>query len=444
MSEPLKVFITYSHNDRKQNTTLKTRLAVMESEDKIKLWDDNEILPGDEWYKDISINLDSSDILLYLVSAASLASKNCNKELAGALEINIRVIPIILESCDWENHQLSRFEVLPHKGKPISKWDHESDGWQNVVDGIRKAVDKMQSQAKSPSGPSEKELLTELVFQQGNILMMLGQIEIAIEAYSYAITLNWNNAAAYNNRGVAYGDKGDYDRAIADFTQAIDLNPDYADAYNNRGNAYGNKGDYDRAIADFTQAIDLNPDYADAYNNRGGAYYLKEEYESAITDFTKAIELNPDYAIAYNNRGVAHHLREEYKSAITDFTKAIQLKPDYAIAYNNRGRAYSEKGEVDSLTICPDSPSAKLAVIQAIKDYNPAIGLNPELAPAYYNRGVAWLRLREWERAKSDLTVARDMGLDIITAFDDDYESVEGFEGRNGVQLPKDIAAMLL
>ena len=89
-------------------------------------------------------------------------------------------------------------------------------------------------------------------------------------------------------------------------------------------------------------------------------------------------------------------------------------------------------------------PSAKLAVIRAIKDYNPAIGLNPELAPAYYNRGVAWLRLKEWERAKSDLTIARDKGINITTAFRNDYAGVEGFEERNGVQLPEYIAAMLL
>ena len=44
MSEPLKVFITYSHKDPQQNTELKTRLAVMESEGKIQFWDDNEIL----------------------------------------------------------------------------------------------------------------------------------------------------------------------------------------------------------------------------------------------------------------------------------------------------------------------------------------------------------------------------------------------------------------
>ena len=410
MSEPLKMFITYSHNDRQQGTELKTRLAVMEREGKIELWDDNEILPGDKWYKDIPTNLAALDILLYLVSATSLASKNCNKELAEAISADIKVLPIILEDCNWQHHQLSYFQALPDKGDPINKWQPESNGWQNVIDGIRKVVDKMQSQVDLPSERSEKALSAKLALQQGNVCMMLGQIEMAMEAYSRVIELNPNNPNAYNNRGVAY-------------------------------NA---RGDFDRAVEDYTKVIELNPDDAIAYNNRGGVYYLKGEYDSAIVDFSKAIELNPDYAIAYNNRGVAYHLKKEYDSAIEDYTKAIELNPDYAIAYNNRGKAYGVKDEVDGLTLRPDSPTSKRAVIRAIKDYNPAIGLNPELAPAYYNRGVAWLRLREWEKAKSDLTVARDKGINIIIAFRNDYESVENFEGRNGVQLPEDIIAMLL
>ena len=43
-------------------------------------------------------------------------------------------------------------------------------------------------------------------------------------------------------------------------------------AYINRGHAYINKGDYDRAIADYTEAIRLDPKYAIAYGNRGKAY----------------------------------------------------------------------------------------------------------------------------------------------------------------------------
>src|SRR6516164_641390 len=54
-------------------------------------------------------------------------------------------------------------------------------------------------------------------------------------------------AEAFNNRGVAYRLKGDYDRAIADYNQAIKLKPS-AEGYFNRGNAQLGKGHYDRAI----------------------------------------------------------------------------------------------------------------------------------------------------------------------------------------------------
>ena len=394
MSEPLKVFITYSHKDPQQNDELKTRLAVMEKEGKIELWDDNEILPGDEWYKDISSNLADSDLLLYLVSATSLASKNCNKELTEVLNSKIRVIPIILEDCDWQHHQLSNFQALPDKGKPINEWQPESKGWQNVVDGIRKVVDKMQAS-------SQKEILLEWVFQQGNFLIMLRQIDKAIEAYSHAIKLNPNNAATYNNRGVAYHIKGDYNHAIVDYTKAIQLKPDFALAYNNRGAAHGIKDDYDHAIVDFSKAIELNPNYVIAYNNRGTAHRGKGNFDRGIADYTKAIDLNPNYADAYINRGVAYYFKGDYVRAVTDYTKAIRRKPDSAIAYTNRGLAYSARGDVD----------------RAIADYTEAIKSNPNYADAYTKRGAAYGVKGEVDLALVDLNRAIKLNPDDALAY---------------------------
>jgi Tfp pilus assembly protein PilF len=71
--------------------------------------------------------------------------------------------------------------------------------------------------------------------------------------------------------------------------------------YNNRGIAYGEKGQYDQAISDFNKAIEINPRYVKAYNNRGIIYRLKGQYEQAISDFNKAIEINPMDAQTYNN-----------------------------------------------------------------------------------------------------------------------------------------------
>jgi tetratricopeptide (TPR) repeat protein len=72
----------------------------------------------------------------------------------------------------------------------------------------------------------------------------------AFQAYDKAISLDPKYAVPYNNRGSAYQEKGNLDRAIADYDKAISLDPKFAEAYNNRGDAYQEKGNLDRAIAD--------------------------------------------------------------------------------------------------------------------------------------------------------------------------------------------------
>src|SRR5215469_7095242 len=91
-------------------------------------------------------------------------------------------------------------------------------------------------------------------------------------------------AIAFNNRGNAYHDEKDYDRAIADYDQAIKLKPDYAHAFGNRGLAYAHKGDPDSAVRDYDEAIRLDPDNASGYNNRGNAYFDKGDYPRAVAD----------------------------------------------------------------------------------------------------------------------------------------------------------------
>ena len=393
MSKPLKIFVTYSHANTAAKDKLITYLDVMKRQDLISIWHDNEILGGDKWREEIfSTNLPNSDVLLYLVSADSLASENCNRELSIALDEKIRIIPIILEDCDWKNDKLGDFQASPERGKAINEWQPESKGWQSVVDGIRKVVKEIQSQPKSSPRitPKEVETLAFLAFHRGNFMMMLKQTDEALKDYSRAIELSPNNAAAYINRGVAYGEKGEHKLAIRDYTTAIKLNPDFANAYNNRGYTYVEKGEADLAIKDLNKAIEIDCNFAEAYNNRGYAYCERDEINSAINDFTKALELNQDFAEAYNNRGAAYNKKSEYDLAIEDFNKAIRLKEDYVEAYSNRGGAYCGKGEYS----------------RAIRDCDFAIKLDRDYAGAYNSRGTIYVERGEFNRAIDDFDIA--------------------------------------
>ena len=225
-----------------------------------------------------------------------------------------------------------------------------------------------------------------------------GNFDQAIQDYNTSIELNPEFTEVYINRGAAYNKKGGFDQAIQDYDTAIELNPEYAEAYYNRGIAHVDKGDFDAAIQDYDTAIKLNPEYAEAYNNRGIAYARKDEVDAAIQDYNTAIKLNPEFTEAYNNRGTAYADKDDFDAAIQDYNTAIKLNPEFTEAYNNRGTAYADKDDFDA----------------AIQDYSTAIELNPEDVKAYYNRGEAWLHLRKWEQAKADLTVAKSMGVDIV------------------------------
>ena len=262
---------------------------------------------------------------------------------------------------------------------------------------------------------------------RGNAYDDIGDFGAAIEDFNKAIDLNSEDFRFYSNRGVAYGKTGDFGAAIEDFNKVMDLVPENAGAYNGRGVAYSNIGDFDLAIEDFNKAIALNPEDANGYSNRGNAYARKMDFDLAIEDFNKAIALNPENANVYNNRGVAYNDIGKFDLAIEDFNKAMALNPENALFYGGRGVAYGNIGDFDL----------------AIEDFNKAIALNPGDARFYNSRGVAWLILKKWQKAKADLTTAKNMGCDIIESFHNEYESVEDFEATNGVTLPKDIAALL-
>ena len=74
------------------------------------------------------------------------------------------------------------------------------------------------------------------------MILDLRRRRVCHRRYSDAIRIDPGFALPYLNRGIAYYQKGEYDKANPDYSEIIRLNPDDADAYSNRGNSYKKKG----------------------------------------------------------------------------------------------------------------------------------------------------------------------------------------------------------
>jgi tetratricopeptide (TPR) repeat protein len=137
-------------------------------------------------------------------------------------------------------------------------------------------------------------------------------------------------ATAYNNRGVAYRIKAQYDDAIKDFNEAIRFRPTFANAFNNRAVAYRYKGNLDHALEDYNQAIRLRPDYIPAFYNRALVLMDKGEYQRAIDDLGLVLQAEPRNPLVLFRRGQALLKKGDVKAANADIAAARAIKPDIA------------------------------------------------------------------------------------------------------------------
>jgi tetratricopeptide (TPR) repeat protein len=123
----------------------------------------------------------------------------------------------------------------------------------------------------------------------------------------------------------------DPDQVIAACTRVLQSEPNSALAYYNRGQAYVDKEDYDRAIADYTEAIGANPKDACipcAYNGRAWSHFKLGKAQQGLSDVDKALELEPNNPSMLDTRGNILAALGRREEAIADFRKALAKKPN--------------------------------------------------------------------------------------------------------------------
>ena len=129
----------------------------------------------------------------------------------------------------------------------------------------------------------------------------------SIANYQQALRIDESYAEANNNLIITYRDAGRYygeqagdlDKALKYLELAYAANQQDYETLRLLGVAYGIKGDTQRAVDLFTRALQLQPNEPGALLNLSTAYYRLGNEEQAKLYQQKALEIDPN---ALNNR----------------------------------------------------------------------------------------------------------------------------------------------
>lgn len=266
---------------------------------------------------------------------------------------------------------------------------------------------------------------------RGLVKADLGDFEGAAEDYDHAIMLTPDLARAWNNRSVLKLDiLNDLRGAFEDINKAISLDDKDATSFINRGNAYLQLEEYEKAIHDFGIAIDLSPGWHEPYLNRGISYQALGEYETSLGDFNKAILSQPTAALPYHHRGLSYYYLKNYPEAITDFGKALDIAPTTPWGYSLRGLSYFFMGDYES----------------SLVDHKRAIEVDPQEALNYTNCGSSRNLLGLYDEAKEDYLKAIELDpssptnyLGLATSYNGVGRYVKGIEAASkAIQIKPD------
>ena len=147
----------------------------------------------------------------------------------------------------------------------------------------------------------------------------------AIREFEAAVSLDPENAEAHLMLGLTYAAKRDLDKALEHTQRSITIKPSYS-AYNNLGLIYANKGQFQNGIEAYEHALELNPKSYAAWHQLGKLASSNANFTKSIEAFTKAIELNPKFPEAYQGLGSAYYMEGDMASALQQVNRLEKIQ----------------------------------------------------------------------------------------------------------------------
>lgn len=150
MREPLYIHIVHAEEDAHFLTGLDAHLQGLAP---VSVWYEGKAPPGGDVQAERRASLERAGVVLLLVSADFLASRQCQAEAAHLAEhAGGLVIPVLFRPCRWEDQPFAGRAVLPANQTPLSTWENLDAGLHDVISGIERALGRRNG-ARVSSAP---------------------------------------------------------------------------------------------------------------------------------------------------------------------------------------------------------------------------------------------------------------------------------------------------
>ena len=166
----IRLFYSYCHDEEQALNDLRKEMAVVVKKENITEWYDR-MISGGRNLDVIMEELDSSEIIVLLISPGYLASDSCLEEMNRAWERveqdSIRVVPVIVKRCGWkENDNLRNHLALPTDGRPVDEWEHPGKAWEIVRNHLKQAIEEQVNRfmIRHVCNEDFREGMNEMVF----------------------------------------------------------------------------------------------------------------------------------------------------------------------------------------------------------------------------------------------------------------------------------------
>ncbi len=236
-------------------------------------------------------------------------------------------------------------------------------------------------------------------------------------------------ATLLNNKGIAYFDSGEIDKAIPFFKKSLKVRLDPF-VYCNLANAYQKKGNLTESIVEYEKAVKLAPGCIEAYFGLAYNYEDRKMHKKAMSYLKKAEFLGSHRAkeesevIRYRcfaslfNEATDLYIKGRIDKAESKLNELLELETNFAFAYKILGDIKFSKNLFD----------------EAITNYKQAIELGLKKASVYNvhnDIGICYMRLENYSDAIKYLKKAHLLeptNLDILYGLASTLRDNENFD----------------